>query len=262
MPLRPRFRRRELPDATIARFPQYLRALSQLEKTGVRTVHSADLAAHVGVSSAVVRRDLSYMGSFGTRGVGYPVEQLREKVTQALGLAREHQIVVVGVGHMGRALAGYGGFAERELRIAALFDVDPDLVGTKVGSPQSGFVQIQPVADLARFVAAEDIAIAVIATPADAAQQVCDVLVGAGVTCILNLTATHLDVAEGVVVRPVDLATEIQILAVHAAGAAANQDRMDDNVVSGSVRPSHDVRAEVARDLAGPDAGQRLGENI
>lgn len=217
MSIRPRLRRRELPDATIARLPQYLRCLSQLENTGAQTVHSADLAGHVGVSGAVVRRDLSYVGSYGTRGVGYPVAQLRQKVTTALGLATEHRLVVVGIGHMGRALAGYSGFAERELRVVGLFDIDPDLIGSKVGEASTGMVEIQPVDDLAAFVADHDVRIGVIATPAEAAQGVADILTGAGVTSILNLSATHLTVPDDVVVRPVDLATEIQILAVHAA---------------------------------------------
>lgn len=217
MSIRPRLRRRELPDATIARLPQYLRCLSQLESTGTQTVHSAELAGHVGVSGAVVRRDLSYVGSYGTRGVGYPVSQLRDKVTTALGLAAEHKMVVVGIGHMGRALAGYTGFGERELRVAGLFDVDPELIGTKAGNPETGMVEIQPLEDLAGFVADHGIQIAVIATPASAAQGVADILTGAGITSILNLSATHLTVPDGVIVRPVDLATEIQILAVHAA---------------------------------------------
>lgn len=215
--LRPRLRRRELPGATIARLPKYLRALSELERTGTQTVHSADLAGHVGASSAVVRRDLSYVGSYGTRGVGYPVGALRQQVTDALGLSREHRLVVVGVGHMGRALAGYAGFAERELRVVGLFDVDPDLVGTKAGNEVTGMLEIQPLEDLTDFVRGTRTAIAVIATPAAAAQNVADMLVEAGVTSILNLSAAHVIVPEHVIVRPVDLATEIQILAVHAA---------------------------------------------
>ena len=213
----PRLRRREFPDATIARLPQYIRCLSQLENAGLQTVHSADLASHVGVSGAVVRRDLSYVGSYGTRGLGYPVSELRDSVNRALGLATEHRMVVVGVGHMGRAIAGYTGFAERGLRVVGLFDVDPELIGSKAGNPALELVEIMPLADMADFVSANDVAIAVIATPADAAQSVADMLVGAGITSILNLSAVHLSVPDAVVVRPVDLATEIQILAVHAA---------------------------------------------
>ena len=213
----PRLRRRELPDATIARLPQYIRCLSQLENAGLQTVHSADLASHVGVSGAVVRRDLSYVGSYGTRGLGYQVSELRDSVNRALGLATEHRMVVVGVGHMGRAIAGYTGFAERGLRVVGLFDVDPELIGSKAGNPALELVEIMPLADMADFVSANDVAIAVIATPADAAQSVADMLVGAGITSILNLSAVHLSVPDAVVVRPVDLATEIQILAVHAA---------------------------------------------
>lgn len=217
MAIRPRLRRRSLPDATIARLPQYLRCLAQLESAGIETLHSAELAANVGVSGAVVRRDLSYLGSYGTRGVGYPVGQLREQVTAALGLSQEHAVVVVGVGHLGRALAGYGGFAERGLRVVGLFDVDPDLIGTKAGDPETGLVEIMPLSELSTFVAQHGVRIGVITTPVAAAQDVADLLVGAGVTSILNLAAVHLNVPESVVVRPVDLATEIQILAVHAA---------------------------------------------
>ena len=118
---------------------------------------------------------------------------------------------------MGRALAGYSGFAERELRVVGLIDIDPDLIGNKVGEASTGMVEIQPVDDLAAFVADHDVRIGVIATPAEAAQGVADILTSAGVTSILNLSATHLTVPDDVVVRPVDLATEIQILAVHAA---------------------------------------------
>lgn len=217
MAIRPRLRRRSLPDATIARLPQYLRCLAQLETADRGTVHSAELATHVGVSGAVVRRDLSYVGSYGTRGVGYPVRQLRQEVTAALGLSEEHGVVVVGIGHLGSALAGYGGFAERGLRVVGLFDTDPDLIGTKAGNPEVGLVEIMPLAELGDFVAHHRVQIGVVTTPASAAQSVADLLVRAGVTSILNLSAVHLNVPESVVVRPVDLATEIQILAVHAA---------------------------------------------
>ncbi|MEZ5186813.1 MAG: redox-sensing transcriptional repressor Rex [Candidatus Nanopelagicales bacterium] len=212
----PRLRRRELPDATIARLPQYIRCLSQLENAGLQTVHSVDLAAQIGVSGAVVRRDLSYVGSYGKRGVGYPVAELREHVTGALGLAGEHHLVIVGVGHLGRALAGYGGFLERGLRVVGLFDVDPDLVGSKAGNPDVGQLEIQPMSELEAFVAGQRAVIGVIATPGSAAQAVADRLVAAGARSILNFSAVHLDVPPDVVVRPVDLATEIQILAVHA----------------------------------------------
>lgn len=183
----------------------------------METIHSADLAAYVGVSGAVVRRDLSYVGSYGTRGVGYPVAQLREQVNQSLGLAEEHRMVVVGVGHLGRAVAGYSGFAERGLRVVGLFDVDPDLLGSKIVSTAGEYLEIMPLTDLPAFVSHNSVAIGVIATPAPAAQSVTDLLVEAGVTSILNLCAVHVTTPAQVVVRPVDLATEIQILAVHAA---------------------------------------------
>nr|MCU0298856.1 hypothetical protein [Candidatus Nanopelagicales bacterium] len=134
----------------------------------------------------------------------------------ALGLATEHPMVIVGVGHMGRALAGYSGFLERGLRVVGLFDADLDLVGSKAGNPDVEMLEIRPLSELDAFVKDHDVAIGVIATPASAAQSVADQLVEAGVTSLLNLSAVHLDVPDHVVVRPVDLATEIQILAVHA----------------------------------------------
>lgn len=216
MVIRPRLRRRSLPDATIARLPQYVRCLAELENAGLETVHSADLAAQVGVSGAVVRRDLSYVGSYGKRGVGYPVVELREKVNLALGLADEHPLVVVGIGRMGSALAGYSGFSERGLRVAGLFDVAPEIIGTKAGNPETGLLEVMPLEEMPQFVRDNGVAIAVITTPGQAAQEVADRLVDAGVTSILNLSAVHLNVPDTVVVRPVDLSTEIQILAVHA----------------------------------------------
>ena len=214
-----RLRRRSLPDATIARLPQYIRCLSQLENAGLQTVHSVDLAAHVGVSGAVVRRDLSYVGSYGTRGVGYPVTQLREQVNQALGLATEHRMVVVGVGHLGRALAGYTGFdragpsGRRAVRCRSRADrfEGRQPIGVS-GDPDAGRTPLVRGRQWRGHRRDRH--------PAEAAQSVADLLVAAGVTSILNLSAVHLSTPDSVVVRPVDLATEIQILAVHAAHGA------------------------------------------
>lgn len=216
MSLRTRLRRRALPDATISRLPQYLRCLAEWERAGQQTVHSGELAQRVGVSGAVVRRDLSYLGNYGTRGVGYPVSELRAQVNSALGLSGEQPMVVVGAGHMGSALAGYAGFADRGLRVVGLFDNDEALMGSKAGNAETGLLEIMPVEELADFVVDNGVRIGVIATPGSEAQAVADELVAAGVSGILNLTAVHVSVPEAVAVRPVDLATEIQILAVHA----------------------------------------------
>ena len=179
-------RRREgIPDATVSRLPLYLRSLHALADAGRSTVSSEELAALVGGGSAKVRKDLSHLGSYGTRGVGYDVEHLVECISRELGLARSWPVVLVGVGNLGHALAGYGGFASRGFRIAALLDADPARTGEVVGG-----LAVRPVDDLDDVVAEHGGVIGVIATPAEAAQEVCDRLVAAGVTSILNFAPT------------------------------------------------------------------------
>jgi redox-sensing transcriptional repressor len=203
--------RREIPDATVARLPEYLRSLSRLAEDGVLSVSSEELAAAVGVRSAQLRKDLSHLGSYGVRGVGYEVETLALEISRALGLTEDWPVAIVGMGNLGHALASYSGFVTKGFRIVALFDDDPALAGeTVVGVP------IRPLADLPLCHAADPIAIGVIATPAGAAQAVYDTLVEAGVRSILNFAPAVLAVSDGVDVRRVDLSTELQILAFHA----------------------------------------------
>jgi redox-sensing transcriptional repressor len=203
-------RRADLPDATVARLPVYLRVLTGLAETGLPTVSSDTLAASAGVGPAKLRKDLSYLGSYGTRGVGYDVEFLVHQISRALGLTQHYRIVIVGVGNLGHALAGYAGFSTRGFRIAALLDADP----ARVGETLAGLT-VQPVEDLEAVCAEHAVSIGVIATPAGAAQQVCDRLVTCGVTSILNFAPTVLAVPESVDVRKVDLSIELQILAFH-----------------------------------------------
>lgn len=212
---------RDLPSATVARLPLYIRALSELELIGVATVQSEDLAHRVGVSSAVLRRDLSYLGSYGTRGVGYQVTEALRAVQEQLGLTTATNVVIVGLGHLGQALANYPGFSDRSMQVVGLFDVDPELVGSKAGDPVRGLIEVRDIADLSDFVTTHDVRIAVLATPAGAAQDVADRLVAAGVTSILNFAPVHLELPAEVHVRQVDLAAEMQILALHAAGGHA-----------------------------------------
>ena len=208
----PARRRPGIPDATVARLPLYLRALHALADEGVTRVSSDELAARVGGagSPAKVRKDLSCLGSYGTRGVGYDVEQLVASISTELGLARRWPVVLVGVGNLGHALAGYGGFASRGFAIAALFDADPARIGEVVGG-----LTVRPMAELPEVVREQGGAIGVIATPAEAAQDVSDELVAAGVRSILNFAPTGLQVPDGVDVRKVDLAVELQILSFH-----------------------------------------------
>ncbi|HVV30470.1 MAG TPA: redox-sensing transcriptional repressor Rex [Mycobacteriales bacterium] len=199
-----------VPDATVARLPVYLRALLQLADAKVATVSSEDLALASGVNSAKVRKDLSQLGSYGTRGVGYDVNNLLHEISRELGLTQPRAVAIVGIGNLGHALAGYGGFAPRGVRIAALLDADAHRIGETV----NGLV-VQPVSALEEVVAGCDITIGVIATPALAAQQICDRFVGAGVRSILNFAPVTLTVPDDVDVRKVDLSVELQILSFH-----------------------------------------------
>jgi redox-sensing transcriptional repressor len=208
---------RGIPDATVARLPVYLRALTTLADQGSNVCSSHQLASAAGVNPAKLRKDLSYLGSYGTRGVGYDVEYLRYQIARELGQTQDWDVVIVGVGHLGSALSTYRGFTTRGIRIAALIDTNPARVGKKVGG-----ITVQPLTALAKIVRRHSIAIAVIATPAEAAQDVADALVAAGVTSILNFAPAIVTVPDGVDVRKVDLSIELQILAYHEQRKAAN----------------------------------------
>ena len=200
-----------IPDATVARLPVYLRALYALADHEVATVSSEELAAAAGVNSAKLRKDLSHLGSYGTRGVGYDVDYLIYQVSRELGLTQDWPVLIVGAGNLGRALANYGGFASRGFRIAALVDCDSAVVGSVIARHT-----VRSAADMEDVIRRFDVSIGVIATPAAVAQNVCDRLVAAGVTSILNFAPVVLSVPSGVDVRKVDLSIELQILAFHA----------------------------------------------
>ncbi len=199
-----------IPEATVARLPVYLRALTTLAEAGVDTVSSEALAAAVGVGSAKLRKDLSHLGSYGTRGVGYEVDYLVYQISRVLGLTQDWRVVIVGVGNLGHALAKYGGFASRGFTVVALLDADPAVIGEDV----AGLI-VRDIDDLEAVVDSEGPQIGVVATPAEGAQEVCDRLVGAGVTSVLNFAPCVLAVPGEVMVRKVDLSTELQILAFH-----------------------------------------------
>jgi len=201
---------RGVPDATVARLPIYLRALTALADEAVTTVSSEELAAAAGVNSAKLRKDLSYLGSYGTRGVGYDVDYLVYQVSRELGLTQDWPVIIVGLGHLGHALANYGGFASRGFAIRALVDADPDTVGSEIAG-----LAVCRLDDLEELVRTHGIAIGVIATPALVAQEICDRLVGAGVSSILNFAPVVLVVPDEVEVRKVDMSIELQILAFH-----------------------------------------------
>jgi redox-sensing transcriptional repressor len=208
--------RRGIPEATVARLPIYLRALTILAEDGTATVSSEELAALAGVNSAKLRKDLSHLGSYGVRGVGYEVAYLVYQISRELGLTQDWPVAVVGIGNLGHALANYGGFASRGFSVVALFDQDERVVGEQVAG-----LTVSHLNDLEAVVAKTGVAIGVVATPAAAAQEVCDRLVSAGVRSVLNFAPCVLSVPPGVDVRKVDLSTELQILAFHEQRRAA-----------------------------------------
>lgn len=203
-------RDRGIPDATVARLPVYLRALTTLSERGTPTVSSEDLASAAGVNSAKLRKDLSHLGSYGTRGVGYDVQYLIYQISRELGLTQDWPVVIVGTGNLGRALADYGGFMSRGFRVVALLDADPAKAGQQVAG-----MTVQLVDKLEAVVQESAVAIGVIATPAPAAQEVCDRLVAVGVRSILNFAPAVLQAPDDVRIRKVDLSIELQILAFH-----------------------------------------------
>ncbi len=198
---------RPIPEATVGRLPLYLRALVEMAENGISTVSSETLAEAAGVNSAKVRKDLSHMGSYGTRGVGYDVAYLIHQVRRELGLTQAWPIVIAGIGNLGQALANYRGFVQRGFRTVALVDNDPAKIGTSVDG-----LSIRPLEELQDIVREHQAAIGVIATPASAAQEVADAMVAAGIRSILNFAPAMLTVPRGVSVRKVDLAIELQIL--------------------------------------------------
>ncbi|WP_181311848.1 redox-sensing transcriptional repressor Rex [Nocardioides campestrisoli] len=201
---------REIPEATVARLPVYLRALTSLTEAGTATCSSEELASAAGVNSAKLRKDLSYLGSYGTRGVGYDVEYLRYQIAREIGVTQDWPVVIVGIGNLGHALANYSGFRSRGFRVVALLDADPTRHGEKVAG-----VAVRPFDHMEQIVRDNDVAIGVIATPAAAAQDVANRMVATGITSILNFAPGVLTVPAGVDVRKVDLSIELQILAYH-----------------------------------------------
>ncbi len=256
-----RDRARVIPEAAVARLAVYLRVLSGLSEQGVGTISSEELSAAAGVNSAKLRKDLSYIGSYGTRGVGYEVRVLIEEIERILGLTRKHSVAVVGIGNLGHALANYGGFRSRGFPVAALFDVEEDLIGVPVGG-----IPVDHIDDISRICAERGVSIGVVATPPSAAQLVCDRLVSAGVRCILNFAPVVLQVPDDVEVRKVDLAVEMQILSFHVArradeaadsAAAASGALAEDS--GGGAHRADEVRAGAAS--TGRDAGRGATAN-
>ncbi|WP_394940806.1 redox-sensing transcriptional repressor Rex [Psychromicrobium sp. YIM B11713] len=202
---------RTLPPAAVARLTLYLRALNALLAEGAERVSSEELAEASGVSSSNVRKDLSYLGSYGTRGVGYEVQFLSRRIAVALGLTQEWRVAIIGAGNLGRALARYAGFESRGFDVVALLDQDQLLIGQEVG-----WLRVSDASHLEDVLRRTRANMAVLALPAEAAQAVCDRVIEAGVQSILSFAPVLLQVPDHVNLRKVDMATELQILAYHA----------------------------------------------
>ena len=198
---------RKIAESTVRRLSLYLRFLEEFEEQGASTVSSEALAQRGGTTSAQVRKDLSFFGSFGKRGLGYPVPALKTQLRDILGLDRRYRVVVVGAGKIGSALVQYGGFRSRGFDLVSIYDNDPK----KIGREWNGLV-VKPVAELERDLEREPADIAAVVTPAEAAQTVADRLVKCGITAILNFAPVQLQVPEAVTVKTVNLVLELEAL--------------------------------------------------
>ncbi|QGG47274.1 redox-sensing transcriptional repressor Rex [Heliorestis convoluta] len=202
----------KIPEATIARLSVYSRFLSQVEVQGLELISSGEIAEGSGVSPAHVRKDLAYFGEFGTRGVGYNVKELHKHILKILGLDEKWKVVLVGVGHLGAALAMYRGFRDRKFDMVALFDVDPN----KVGKVYEG-IAVSPFEQLEKVIKENNVDIGIITTPASEAQKVTDIFVQAGVKAILNFAPCVLTVPYHIELRNVDLAVNLEVLTFNIA---------------------------------------------
>ncbi len=202
--------RSDIPDIVIGRLPIYLRALVRLQAEEREITSSHELGERLGISSAQIRKDLSHFGEFGKQGTGYAVDTLASELQRILNVDREWQIALVGVGDLGRAIAHYGGFTQRGFRITQLFDGDPAKVGKRVGK-----LKIRDMAEMADVLREENIRVAMIATPADHAQDVADELVAAGVRAILNYAPIIISVRKGVRVEYIDPGIHLQRMAYY-----------------------------------------------
>jgi redox-sensing transcriptional repressor len=208
---------RKIADSTVRRLAIYLRFLEEFEQQGAATLSSGALATRAGTTSAQVRKDLSFFGSFGKRGLGYDVHALAGQLREILGLNRRYRVVMVGAGRLASALVQYSGFHARGFDIVAVLEKDPAKIGQRWGE-----VHVQDVSRLEQVAREEAVDLAVLVTPADPAQALVDRLVAAGVTAILNFAPVQLHVPEGVEVKNVNLAVELETLSYAIAHRAVD----------------------------------------
>jgi redox-sensing transcriptional repressor len=218
---------KRIPEATVLRLPVYQRILAELVRAGASTVSSEQLAELARVNASKVRKDLSLLGSFGTRGSGYDPGFLIAQIDRALGVDENWSVAIVGIGNLGRALTNSAAFASRGCQVTALFDVDPAVVGEEIRG-----LKVRHMDEIATLRAADRPDIGVITTPGWAAQGVADLLVRAGVTSLLNFAPRVLTVPPAVYLRYVDLSIELQVLGFYRA----RQEELEGTGVAGSDR--------------------------
>lgn len=196
---------KHISESTVRRLSGYLRSLEEHSRRGLQTISSEELATLGGTTSAQVRKDLSLFGSFGTRGLGYPVPELADRLRDILGLGREWRVIIVGAGKIGAALARYQGFEQRGFHVVAVYDADPTKIGTRWDA-----LAVRDIASLGADARREKPEIAVLAVPAPNAQAVLDALVAAGFRAVLNFAPTRLEAPPHVTVRSVNMAMELE----------------------------------------------------
>ncbi|NLE22149.1 MAG: redox-sensing transcriptional repressor Rex [Actinobacteria bacterium] len=207
------FDKNDVPSVTVPRLALYLRKLRELNTRGVSRISSKDLAEMIDVNAAQIRKDLSYFGSAGTRGVGYEVEDLIEKITGWLGLDRTWNFIIIGAGLLGTALARYRGFGEQRFRLVAMFDSSATVIGARYGPEESD--RVRSVRELDEFCRKESVDIAMVTVPAGEAESTVQRLAEAGVKAVLNFAPVKVHAPEGVLVRQVDLSSELMSLSFY-----------------------------------------------
>ena len=215
----------KVPEPTLSRLSLYLRCLRQLAREGVKTISSAQMEVHCGIIPAQIRKDLSYFGEFGKPGTGYDVQHLLGRLTEIMQLDREQRVAIVGAGNLGAALAGYAGFAHSPFRVVGIFDNNLSKIGRMLWDFE--ILDVQRLADMNQRMRAD---LGIIAVPAEAAQQVADRLIEAGIRAILNFAPARLEVPSDVVARNVDLSRELEVLCYHIGRVSDPEQNPPDDV--------------------------------
>ena len=214
-----------ISKATVDRLPRYYRCLRQLTDEGVEIASSEELGRRLAINPEQIRKDLAFFGQFGKKGVGYYVAELKESIGNILGLDHHWSVAIIGMGHLGAALANYQGIARLGFRLAAIFDANPTVIGTRIGEHR-----VEDIADLAEIIAERAIQIGVIAVPAEAAQSIADRLVAAGIRGIWNFAPVKLQVPPGIAFVSEDLSVGLSSLSYYLTHMTGDEDRLSEKI--------------------------------